>query len=80
MLAITPRRANRARSSRAAGQRLPLRSALPFTSLLTRISNAIVRLFGVDPGDIEEKHTSDDLQGDHQPARPRAASSTPARR
>ncbi len=36
--------------------------SLPFTSLLTKISNAILRLFGVKPGDIEETHSSDDLK------------------
>ncbi len=36
--------------------------SLPFTSLLTKISNAILRLFGVKPGDLEEKHSSDDLK------------------
>jgi CBS domain containing-hemolysin-like protein len=36
--------------------------SLPFTSALNRISNAILRLFGVRPGDIEEKHSSEDLK------------------
>jgi CBS domain containing-hemolysin-like protein len=34
----------------------------PFTVGLTAITNAILRLFGVRPGDIEERHTSDDLK------------------
>ena len=38
-------------------------ASAPFTYVLTKISNAIVRLFGVDPGSLEEKHTSEDLKG-----------------
>ncbi|MGZ8667085.1 MAG: hemolysin family protein [Solirubrobacterales bacterium] len=38
-------------------------ASAPFTLLLTKISNAIVRLFGVDPSGLEEKHTSEDLRG-----------------
>jgi CBS domain containing-hemolysin-like protein len=34
----------------------------PFTWALTTASNAMLRLFGIRPGDIEEKHTSDDLK------------------
>ncbi len=34
----------------------------PFTFLLNKASNAIVRLFGVDPSDLNEKHTSSDLR------------------
>ena len=34
----------------------------PLTLVLTKISNAIVRLFGVDPSSIDEKHTSEDLK------------------
>ena len=34
----------------------------PVTIGLSAISNAIVRLFGVDPTDIEERHTSEDLK------------------
>jgi CBS domain containing-hemolysin-like protein len=34
----------------------------PFTLLLNKASNAIVRLFGVDPHDLGEKHTSADLK------------------
>jgi CBS domain containing-hemolysin-like protein len=34
----------------------------PVTFALSGISNAIVRLFGVDPTDIEEKHTAEDLK------------------
>jgi CBS domain containing-hemolysin-like protein len=34
----------------------------PVTYALSGISNAIVRLFGVDPTDIEEKHTAEDLK------------------
>ncbi len=35
----------------------------PFTWLLNRGSNAIARLFGVDPSSLEEKHTSEDVKG-----------------
>jgi len=34
----------------------------PVTMGLSAISNAIVRLFGVDPTDIEERHTAEDLK------------------
>src|SRR5262245_13293152 len=34
----------------------------PFTWALTTVSNAILRLFGIRPGDIEETHTSEDLK------------------
>jgi CBS domain containing-hemolysin-like protein len=34
----------------------------PLTYALNRVSNAILRLFGIRPGDIEEKHTSEDLK------------------
>src|SRR6478609_4374456 len=34
----------------------------PVILLLSAISNAIVRLFGVDPTDIEEHHTAEDLK------------------
>ena len=34
----------------------------PFTFLLNKASNAIVRIFGVDPTDLNEKHTSTDLR------------------
>ncbi len=34
----------------------------PFTLALTWVSNAILRLFGIRPADLEEKHTSDDLK------------------
>jgi len=34
----------------------------PFTVGLSAISNSIVRLFGVDPTDIEERHTAEDLK------------------
>jgi len=34
----------------------------PVIIALSAISNAIVRLFGVDPTDIEEKHTAEDLK------------------
>jgi CBS domain containing-hemolysin-like protein len=34
----------------------------PFTVGLSAISNSIVRLFGVDPIDIEEHHTAEDLK------------------
>jgi len=34
----------------------------PLTVPLSALSNAIVRLFGVDPTDIEEKHTAEDLK------------------
>ncbi|HEY8082135.1 MAG TPA: hemolysin family protein [Solirubrobacterales bacterium] len=34
----------------------------PVTVGLSAISNSVVRLFGVDPTDIEERHTADDLK------------------
>ena len=34
----------------------------PLTFVLNRVSNGIVRLLGVDPGNLEEKHTSEDLR------------------
>jgi magnesium and cobalt exporter, CNNM family len=34
----------------------------PLTVGLTSVANAIVRLFGVRPADLEEKHTSEDLK------------------
>jgi|SRR6187549_235056 len=34
----------------------------PVTFALSAVSNAIVRLFGVDPTDIEERHTAEDLK------------------
>jgi len=34
----------------------------PVTVTLSAFSNAIVRLFGVDPTDIEERHTAEDLK------------------
>jgi CBS domain containing-hemolysin-like protein len=37
-------------------------ASAPFTWALNRASNAILRLFGVRPEDIEEKHTSEDLK------------------
>ena len=37
-------------------------ASAPFTLVLTKISNGILRLFGVRPGDIEEKHTAEDVK------------------
>jgi magnesium and cobalt exporter, CNNM family len=34
----------------------------PFTWALTKVSNATLRIFGIRPADIEEKHTSEDLK------------------
>jgi magnesium and cobalt exporter, CNNM family len=34
----------------------------PVTRALSALSNAIVRLFGVNPSDLEERHTSEDLK------------------
>ena len=34
----------------------------PVTVALSALSNAIVRLFGVNPGDLEERHTAEDLK------------------
>src|SRR3954447_9810578 len=34
----------------------------PLTKALSAISNAIVRIFGVDPRDLEEHHTAEDLK------------------
>jgi len=35
----------------------------PLVWALNKVSNAIVRLFGVDPGSLEERHTSEDVKG-----------------
>ena len=35
----------------------------PLVWALNRFSNAMVRLFGVDPGGLEERHTSEDVKG-----------------
>jgi CBS domain containing-hemolysin-like protein len=37
-------------------------ASAPFTLALTKVSNAIVRLLGVDPERLEERHTSEDLK------------------
>jgi CBS domain containing-hemolysin-like protein len=37
-------------------------ASAPFTLALTKISNGIVRLFGVEPTDLSEKHTTEDLK------------------
>ena len=37
-------------------------ASAPFTFVLNKLSNAILRLFGVRPADIEEKHTAQDLK------------------
>ena len=37
-------------------------ASAPFTFVLNKVSNAILRLFGVRPADIEEKHTAEDLR------------------
>ena len=34
----------------------------PITKALSWVSNGVVRLFGVDPTDLEERHTSEDLK------------------
>jgi CBS domain containing-hemolysin-like protein len=34
----------------------------PFTYALTKVSNAIVRLFGVNPDELEQEHTSEDVR------------------
>jgi CBS domain containing-hemolysin-like protein len=34
----------------------------PFTVALTKIANAVVRLFGVRPGELEEQHTEEDVK------------------
>jgi CBS domain containing-hemolysin-like protein len=38
------------------------RATAPLTWALNKASNAILRVFGIRPADIEEKHTSDDLK------------------
>ena len=38
-------------------------ASAPLTFLLNKASNAVVRLFGVDPTALEEKHNSEDLKG-----------------
>jgi len=35
----------------------------PLVWALNKFSNAMVRLFGVDPGSLEERHTSEDVKG-----------------
>lgn len=37
-------------------------ASAPFTLALTKLANAIVRLFGVDPKNLEERHTAEDLK------------------
>jgi CBS domain containing-hemolysin-like protein len=60
MLAITRAEATaRALSRPLAGFRA---ISAPFTVALTHLSNAIVRLFGVDPRQLNEKHTTEDLK------------------
>jgi CBS domain containing-hemolysin-like protein len=34
----------------------------PFTKGLSWVSNSVVRVFGVNPGDLEERHTAEDLK------------------
>jgi magnesium and cobalt exporter, CNNM family len=60
MLAI----ANPERTARRVSGPLNLFRALsaPVVFALSRFSNAIIRLFGVNPTDIEEHHTSEDLK------------------
>jgi CBS domain containing-hemolysin-like protein len=36
--------------------------SLPFTAALTGVANAMVRLFGVNPRDLEERYASEDLK------------------
>jgi CBS domain containing-hemolysin-like protein len=38
-------------------------ASTPFTFLLNKVSNGIVRLFGVDSGALELKHTTEDVKG-----------------
>ena len=79
MLAISRAERDRARAcrGRSAGS-APLSAAVHLA--LTAISNAILRLFGVKPGELEEKHTSDDLKAIIASSRDRRRRSTPARR
>jgi CBS domain containing-hemolysin-like protein len=60
MLAIT----NAERTLRALSRPLTVFSALsaPFTLALNKLSNAIVRLFGVSPERLEEQHTEEDVK------------------
>jgi CBS domain containing-hemolysin-like protein len=37
-------------------------ASAPFTLALTKFANAIVRLFGVNPADLEEHHTAEDVK------------------
>ncbi len=39
-----------------------LAATKPLTGALTKVSNAMLRVIGIRAGDIEEKHTSEDLQ------------------
>jgi CBS domain containing-hemolysin-like protein len=60
MLALT----NAERTLRALSRPLTLFRALsaPFTLALNKLSNAIVRLFGVSPERLEEQHTEEDVK------------------
>ena len=60
LLAIT--RAERTARRVARPLDLFLTATKPLTSALNVVSNAILRLFGIRPADIEEKHTSEDLK------------------
>jgi CBS domain containing-hemolysin-like protein len=60
MLAIThPDRTARALSRPLHWFRV---ASAPFTLALNVVSNAVVRLFGVDPHDLSERHTSEDVK------------------
>ena len=55
-------------------------ASAPFTCVLNKISNAMVRLIGVDPDDLEERHTAEDLKQIIDTLARSAATSTRARR
>jgi CBS domain containing-hemolysin-like protein len=60
MLAIAKAERTARRVSRPL--RLFALATAPITKALSWVSNGVVRLFGVDPTDLEERHTSEDLK------------------
>ena len=61
-------------------QLVPASRARRSRSALNKVSNAILRLFGVDPERHRGAAHRRGPEGDHPPARHAAARSTPARR
>ena len=60
MLAISRAETTARRTSRPLN--LFRTATAPFTIALTWVSNSVLRLFGIRPADLEEHHTSEDLQ------------------